>query len=42
MSLLASSGETEVGQLDMTAAIEQNVIRFNITVNEYISMLCAR
>lgn len=42
MSLLASSGETEVSQLDVTAAIEKNVIRFNITVDEYISTVCAR
>ncbi len=35
MSLLASSGEAEVSQLDVTATIKKDVIRFNITIDVY-------
>ena len=31
MQLVKSSGQTEISELDMTAAVKQDIVRFDIT-----------
>ena len=38
MSLLAASRETEIGKLNMTTTVEKNIVRFDITVIELLSV----
>jgi hypothetical protein len=38
VSLLAASGKTEISKLDMTTAVKENVIRFDVTRKETLAL----